>query len=264
MPTLEEYLHRPFTPVPPEVLAAIDAGPIDPSDALPQDQIDRLLDPGPLPVEIGYCRMRDGVGYSAMRTRMPPGSPEMMEWWFKWHAEEDIRYRIWHPKAHRSNRVDPVSRPADRSYWTGSHHPVEDVGAGMQKLCIQFRPPEDLGYSPDAEDRPEVARVFGGFVGDDTKRVWHTKMTHVLLEDPKGDGYVLRSRFWVGSILRPYGPAPLSSLAAKIINRPLTRRVFVPGAVPRGLALHCAEEYNHLAVILPELYAEYGPQSEFA
>lgn len=256
---LSDFLGRPLTPVPPDVLAAIESGPIDPADALREDELDRLLDPALLKAEIGYCRLPDGVGYAAMRTKMPPGSPEMLEWWFAWHPVENIRYRIWHPVAHVANRVDPVVERAERSYWNVTHHPVEDVGVGVQHLRIEFRRPEDYGLPPDAEDRPGVARVVGGFVGDDRKRARHTRMTHVLLDDGATGGFVLRSRFWIGSVLRPYSPAPIASLVAKAINRPMARRALVPNAAPRALALHCAEEYHHLAAILPKIYAEFGP-----
>ena len=61
MTELAAYADRPLTPPDPEVLGAIEAGPIDPSEALPLAALDRLLDPAPLAVETGWCRLPDGV-----------------------------------------------------------------------------------------------------------------------------------------------------------------------------------------------------------
>jgi hypothetical protein len=47
---LAEYAQRPMAPPNPAVLAAIEAGPIAPSSALPRAHIDRLADPTPLEV----------------------------------------------------------------------------------------------------------------------------------------------------------------------------------------------------------------------
>lgn len=248
-----------MAPVPKAVSAAIDAGPIDPADALSVDDIDRLLDPAPLPAEIGWCWMPDGTGYVAMRTQLPPGPHAMAEWWFEWHPHEDIRYRIWHPKAHVSNRIDPPKRPLERPYWDVTHHPVEDVGTGVEHLRIDFKRPAEIGFSSGALERPGVAGIVGGFVGDDRKRAFHTRMVHVFLDDPETGGYALRSRFWIGSILRPYGPPALTKPIGMLINRKLVRDRVIPRVAPSGLARHCAEEYTNLAAILPELYDEYGP-----
>ncbi len=71
---LAGYLERPPTPADPALLAAVDSGPIDPAEALPLAQIDRLTDPAPLAAETGWCMLDDGVGYIAVRTEMPPSA----------------------------------------------------------------------------------------------------------------------------------------------------------------------------------------------
>jgi hypothetical protein len=58
-----------------DVLRAIAAGPMDAADALVPTELARLLEPGDLPGETGWCSMPDGVGYAAVRTPMP-GSGE--------------------------------------------------------------------------------------------------------------------------------------------------------------------------------------------
>jgi hypothetical protein len=101
-----------------------------------------------------------------------------------------------------------------------------------------------------------VAAIVGGLAGDDRRRMQHTKMVHVFLAS--NGGVVLRSRFWLGAAIRPYAPAPLAGVAARVLNRPAVRRRMLPTAVPRALARHCAEEYANLAAILPELHREFS------
>ena len=212
---LEELLNRPLSPVPPETLDALDAGPIDPADALGEDELDRLLDPSPVEAECGSCFLPDGVGYVAMRVPMPAVTGAMIDWWFDWHPDDSLRYRVWHPPAHVGNSVERPVTPGAKPYWNTVHHPVEDIGLGVDHLRIEFLPPDQLGFSEGALERPDVAAIVGGFAGDDRKRARHTRMVHVWLDDHATGGTVLRSRFWIGSVLRPYMPAPLAGAAAR-------------------------------------------------
>ena len=254
--SLQDYLSRPMTPPDPAVLDAIERGPIDPRQAQPAGEVDRLLDPAELPGECGWCALADGCGYVAMRTEMPGVTGEMVDWWFDWHPHDPVRYRVWHPLAHERNSVEPAAEAGEKAYWGTVHHPVEDIGLGTVHARIAFHRPEILGFSAGVLDRPGVAAIVGGFAGDDRRRMQHTKMIHVFLTS--NGGLVLRSRFWLGSALRPYAPEPLAGLAARVLNRPGVRRRLVPAAAPRALARHCAEEYANLAALLPELHEQFG------
>ncbi len=256
-PGLTELLDRPLAPPDPGELAALARSPIDPTDALPMTRLDRLLDPAPLPAETGWCLLPDGVGYVAARTPMPGVRGEMVDWWFDWHPQEALRYRVWHPGAHRSNRIQrPGGPPRAKPFWDTRHLPVEDLGSGDLHVQIDFRRPTDLGFSTDALDDPRVATVVGGRVSDPRLRVQHTLMVHVFLRE--GDGLVLRSRFWMAAIGRSLVPG-LGAVGAAVLRRPGVRRRLLPQAAPAQLAAHCLEEYANLAVLLPELFARYGP-----
>ncbi|MFN8151288.1 MAG: hypothetical protein U0R24_09195 [Solirubrobacterales bacterium] len=250
---LGPWLERPLSPVEPAVLASIEAGPIDPADALPRDDLDRLRDPAPLAVETGWCRLSDGVGYVAVRTAMPAVDAALVDWWFDWHPDDPARYRIWHPAAHVSNRVERPATGGAKAHWGTTHHPVEDVGLGVTDVRIEFRSPSELGFSDDALDDERVGTIVAGFAGEDGRRLRHTLMAHVFLRDGDGDGLVLRSRFWLGAAIRPYGPAPLAAPLGLLLNRSAIRRLAVPDVAPPALARHCAEEYANLAALLPEL-----------
>jgi len=254
---LAPYLERPLAPVDPELARAVAGGPIDPAGTLALDDLDRLLDPAPLAVESGWCTMADGSGYVAVRTAMPEVSAEMVDWWFDWHPRDAVRYRIWHPKAHRDNSLQPPSQVGTKAHWGAVHHPVEDIGTGVIRARIAFCRPSELGFSGDALDMPAVGTIVCGYAGDDTRRMRHTAMAHVFLRD--GAGVVLRSRFWIGAAIRPYGP--LGPLGASLLNNRLIRGVTIPSDAARGLANHCAEEYTNLASLLPELHERFGPRA---
>ncbi|MGH2973945.1 MAG: DAPG hydrolase family protein [Solirubrobacterales bacterium] len=256
-PGLAPYLERPMTPADPATLAEIERGPADPAQTVALGEIDRLLDPAPLPVETGWCFRSDGTGYVAVRTPMPGVSAEMVEWWFDWHPRDPDRYRAWHPLAHTDNSIEPPATPGAKPHWGAVHHPVEDLGAGDVHVRIAFGPPTAIGFSTDALDDPAVATIVCGFVGDDTRHLRHSVMAHVFLAE--GDGVVLRSHFWLGAAVRPHLPAPVAVPIGWAINNRLVRRLSLPRDLPRSLAAHCAEEYTNLAALVPELYRRFGP-----
>jgi hypothetical protein len=253
---LEQYLSRPMTPPAGEVLDAIARGPIDPGDALDRRSLDRLLDPLPLRAETGWCTLPDGVAYAAVRTEMPGVTAEMVDWWFDWHQRDPIRYRLWFPGAHESTSFEPAPAAGAKPFWGAVHHPIEDIGIGMERLRIAFQPPTGLGFSTDALGDRRVATIVGGFVGDERRRAQHTLMAHVFLASP--GGVVLRSRFWIGAALRPYATAPIAGAIAPLINRRFVRARLIPKRTSRAMAEHCAAEYANLAALLPELHARYA------
>jgi phloretin hydrolase len=256
---LAPYLSRPLTLPDPAVLAEIEAGPVEPSRTLELADIDRLLDPAPLPVETGWCVRADRVGYVAVRTPMPGVSAEMVEWWFDWHPRDPDRYRLWHPAAHFDNSIEPPRRVGAKAHWGAVHHPVEDVGTGTVHARIAFSRPSAIGFSSDALDDPAVATIVCGQVGDDRRRLRHSAMAHVFLAGP--EGVTLRSHFWLGAAIRPYLPAPIAAPIGAALNNRLVRRLSLPARLPRALATHCAEEYANLAALLPEFYGRFGPSA---
>lgn len=276
--SLSDYLTRPISPPAQDTLEAIERGPIASRDALALEQVDRLLNPAPLECETGWCVLDDGVAYVAVRSAMPHVSGEMVDWWFDWHPRESLRYRAWHPTAHLANSLQPSPRERAKGHWGAVHHPVEDVGVGIVHARIEFCSPTEMGMSSDALDDPDVASIVCGYAGDDRLHVRHTPMYHVFLRERgaerqsegrgKGDsaeksrGVVLRSRFWLGAALAPYGA--LGRPIARVLNTPFVRRRALPKGLPQALATHCAEEYANLGALLPELYERFGPGAAHA
>jgi hypothetical protein len=252
-----------MTPPRAEVLTAIARGPTDPRQALALGEVERLLDPQPLRVENGWCTLPDGVGFVAVRTAMPQVSAEMVDWWFDWHPRDPLRYRVWHPTAHRANSLQSRAggegagggSSRGKAHWGAVHHPVEDVGIGMVHARIAFHRPSEMGLVDDQLENEDVGTIVCGYVGDDRRHVRHTPMFHVFLHDGEG-GLVLRSAFWLGAAVRPYGA--LGVLGERLLNHRFMRRATLPAGLPRALARHCAEEYANLATLLPELFQRFG------
>ena len=96
-------------------------------------------------------------------------------------------------------------------------------------------------------------------VGSFSKKALHTDMCHVVRNT--ADGVEMRSRFWIGRNLALTVFSDNSPIH-RLINTRLIRRIFIPADAPAQMAHHCAQEYNNLAAILPELYRDYAETPE--
>jgi len=242
----EKYYNRNFAPLPADVEAALSGGPVDSSKALKFEDINDLLNPGYLEVENGYCINPDGTGFVAVRTDIPGATADMIQWWFWWHANKNIRYKIWCPGDHYAISVKNEDQARDLSLTyeqrrvNNVHYPWEDTGTGPAELSIRFVSPETFDFDTSRFSEAGVEAVVCGVVGYVVAGVTveHTRMTHVFRRN--GSGLELRTRFWPGSVL---AIEELRSLA-------------ITEDVLKGLGRHCGREYNHLAEFLPEIYQE--------
>ena len=112
-PYAKYFTRVPAVPDPAQV--ALMGKPMDPAKALKPENMNDLLNPGYHEVESGWCIMPNGSGYVANHTKMPGVTLEMINWWFAWHALEDLRYKIWWPAGHFAATIpDPAVGPALR------------------------------------------------------------------------------------------------------------------------------------------------------
>ncbi|WP_086975945.1 DAPG hydrolase family protein [Archaeoglobus fulgidus] len=249
----EKYLIKPLTPLPWEHRLILEKGEDIPLEGvLSFSEKDKMLDEGYLPYENGFHHFPDGRAYVACLTKMPKVSAEMIYWWFRWHSEEAIRYQIWYPGKHFDVRTDE----------TGStHYVTEDVGTGKQRIVIRFMTPAEFGFSKEKLETIDLKRnaIICARVGAEIPGhvVWHTWMCHYAREAEKG--VELRSRFWIGEEIEVSGP--LALILARLLNRQAVKRRMIPGNIGRHMFHHCAQEYHHLAEILPEVYEEFGGMS---
>jgi hypothetical protein len=225
--------------------------------ALPFENINDLLLPGYLPMENGYCRTPDGSFFVAIRTEFPNATDNMFDWWFEWHSKEPFRYRIWYPECHFDTSVKVLQPPLPKqpTYWHTIHYTAENIGLGKETLSIHFVPPADFGLDVSRFGEANIVTAICGFVGSVERHLQqHTYMCHLVRRF--SGGFEMRSRFWIGRDIC-LNSFIGSAIAEKLINTRIARMLSLPPKTGLVMALHCAQEYNNLSEILPELYARY-------
>lgn len=247
--SISKYYHMEFSPIPPDKAAILKAGCCAPGDALPIFQRNRLFEPGYLPVETGCCVMEDGTGFMANLTPMPGVSAEMFDWWFAWHGCGPLRYTVWNPYDHKSavslnyaHTHHPGLSWRER-YWNTTHLVTEDVGTGFERMFINFRQPGELGYEQEKIDTPLCSTLVCGNAGSTDSGQGVVVLTHFLR--PTDEGSELRTRFWMGWQIIGGRPVKMLPDGASL-----------PEQVVYDTLEHNIREFNHLAHILPKIYAE--------
>lgn len=244
----EKYLRRQNAPLPEVHREIIEKGEEMPLEGVLRfSEKDKLLDPGYLAFENGFHHFDDGSAYVACLTKMPNVTIEMLYWWFQWHGEEGIRYRIWYPEKHFDVRMDSTGF---------THYVTEDIGIGKQELVIRFMTPAEFGFDRNKLEKVDfnsVAMICAKVgVGIPFHTVWHTRMCHIARK--LNNGVELRSRFWIGERIEVSGIA--GRLLTYLLNKRAVKRKIIPKNVGRHMFHHCAQEYHNLAEILPEIYRE--------
>src|ERR1700757_3122841 len=197
----------------------------------------------------------DGSVHVSVRTDMPGVSPAMWAWWFGWHGCDTRRYKLWHPRAHLSaawrDAQDGVQE-TDRRYIGRWSMISEYIGSTMLNAAIQFVAPAAMGCPADSDRAVSIcARLGSGDAPVDAGWfIHHIRSTR--------DGAEMRSRFWMGGPHIAVRNAP--GVASRAV-RPIASRVLgTSEASARNLLVHCAQEMNHLAGFLPELYDAFGDE----
>jgi hypothetical protein len=204
-----------------------------------------LLDPGPLPLEMGVQRLASGQLYVAARTDMAGCKGRMFEWWFRF-APDTRQYAWWHPLDHVSSEWRETS---PRTHVGSTHIVAERLGGSEEvyDLQIHFVDPREL-FGPaafeSALERGDISAIVAAQIGqgpeplrDEHGRPNNGRMAHVARDTP--DGMVLRSRFWLGA------GADLP---------PQMLREVIPDAMGLNLMQHAHTEFKYLARFLPSLY----------
>ncbi len=248
-----EFFRPEMAELPRHVVTALEHGPqAEPVLAAFEDAGELLAD-GYQRTENGYGTARGGGLQVSVRTDMPGVTPQMWDWWFGWHGCDPRRYKLWHPRAHVSARW---SDGADSEAYLGRTSLVQEyLGSQFARAAIQFVPPHRVGLDEDrlAGGVAICARLGSSDVPVDIGWLIH----HVR---PTPDGAEMRSRFWMGGrhVALRSGKSgglgtPGTNVAGRVI-KPIAARQLPH---PRDLMVHCAQEMNHLAGFLPELYARF-------
>ena len=237
------FFNPDMAPLPADVVNALEHGPQAEPVLLGFDDLTMLLDGGPHQTENGYGRSADGGMHVSVRTEMLGVTPPMWEWWFGWHGSDSRRYKLWHPRAHVSAQWRDGG--ADGTFIGRTSLVREYLGSTYTKAAIQFVDPTVLGMRVPDSEIAVCARLGSADLPVDVGWLIH----HVR---PTADGAEMRSRFWMGGrhVAVRNGIGILNRAVRVVAQRQLPD--------PRDLLVHCAQEMNHLAGFLPELYARFG------
>jgi len=223
---------------------------IDPENALRPEDMNLLFDEGYLPAEFGFCQFEGGRAMIANHLKIPGVTVEMFDWWFGWHMLEPLRYKIWDKNNHiycltqNPEKICDVDLPLRERYWDTkceiieTHLPGEEPG----NVVIHFRNPADIGFST------EKLKDFNGTIvcsGDEFAPVI---MVHFVR--PIDGGVELRSRFWYGYCV----------VNGKPVEKQLPPGVSFGEERLKKSLMHNINEFSNLAILLPEIYAEYKDQ----
>ena len=233
------YYQPDMAVLPRHVVAALEHGP-QAEPVLPEfDDVAGLLDGGYQQTENGYGVLGDGGIQVSVRTDMPEVTPQMWAWWFGWHGSDARRYKLWHPRAHVSAQWRDGG--ADGGHVGRTSIVREYIGSAYTKAAIRFVEPGELGLG--AAELAVCARLGSADLPVDVGwLVHHVRRT--------ATGAEMRSRFWMGG--RHVAIRHGNRLSDRMI-RPIAARLLPE---PRELLVHCAQEMNHLAGFLPDLYAQ--------
>lgn len=244
------YFKPQMAPLPSHVVEALQHGPQAEPTLLAHQDAAGVADPGYQQTENGYGVLEDGSYQVSVRTDMPGVTPAMWAWWFGWHGCDSRRYKLWHPRAHLSAAwKDGGDGGGYIGRWSMIH---EYIGSAMLSGAIQFVEPSTMGLPADSDDAVAVcARLGAGDAPVDVGWfVHHIRSTQ--------GGSEMRSRFWMGGPHIAVRNAP--DVASKAV-RPIAKRILGNAeSSGRNLLVHCAQEMNHLAGFLPELYREFGSE----
>jgi len=233
----------------------------EPSDLLHIREVRRLLEPAFRREgwHEGWTLFPDGTGVVCVKTYFPETTSEMFQWWFAWHALEDIRYMLWYPPAHygiaptleyRRKLADPTKTLFEKTHGGDAVHMVYEstqidalsyvAAKAVPWHSIPFQDPQVRGFAEEdlAHFKQKgYAAICGG-----------QRMLHFFAEREDGTGGDLYTHFWFG--IHPDGRgswqgrknAPDSQLIPPILN----------------IAQHAVKEFAQLAQILPQIYREEG------
>lgn len=241
-----------MAPLPAHVLEALSKGAVA-QELLPRfSRVAELQQEGYAVIENGYTIAPDGSARIACLTQMPGVTPQMWEWWFAWHGSEAQRYKLWHPLAH----VDVWW--ADGQGETGEYlgrtsNIVEYIGPTCMNVGVRFVRPSSIGFDEARlAERGEVAICGRGLMRD--LRMEGGWLVHHIRPVPGGSE--MRSRFWIGG--ENVNPIGMTGSFGKFIGRTAAKVQKFTSTQAAELMIHDAQEMNHLAAMLPELYAAFG------
>lgn len=211
------------------------------------EDADTVVAPGYSGAETAVRRLPNGVYLVRALTRMPQVKAEMVRWWFADYMQTTEHYQRWHPTAHLW--MDWENKTPGQI--VGASHLVHEyIGQDLQKLRIQFIPPEQiLGDAARGDGRFVICARVG--LLEEPLNI--TSMCHLVRDTAWGAE--MRSIFWLGHVAKRDGNSETGSIEGLLGNTALARLFLVDRQLAVDLMQHAVEEMGYLADFLPGLYA---------
>ncbi len=253
-----KYWNPDMTELTPAAVQALIQSPAPVEYGFEHKDCNQLLNSGNLAMEAGYTQLDNGQLFVACNTPMPGVSGKMIDWWFAWHNNENERYKLWHPHAHRRAvlKEPTVDKPGltDKEKYVGNTSYVDEyIGNKMVDIAIQFQDPKSFGLDEMAFAQAGVETAVCANIGVKNSPINVGRLIHLIRKTE--DGCEMRSRFWMGNLFLK--DKPESHILNKLISIKLLPKLFMKNNDARDLFIHCSMEMAHLASFLPSLYNDY-------
>jgi len=202
--------------------------------AITPEKINYMLDPSLIEVENGYCKLPSGGGYISALHKMPGVTFEMYKWWLDWWIHDELRYKIWCPKAH---------------YNSGFMWSFEDCEEDVFLMSSLRQTPEAIGLDVEKMKKSKLLMADGANAtsllrnSDRKTKPIPTIVMHFVYETE--EGIDIRSRFWKGYQAIGNSIVCVLEEEQKVSSESLNK-----------LLEHNCMEMSTLRDILPSLYAE--------
>ena len=264
---LAGYYDLPLYPPGPREMQLLAHMPLDPELALPAQDLLELLQPtGYHEAEYGYCRMPDGSSYMAMYFVYPYCTPQMLGWWFRWlnvlpkdqpAGTGNLKYKLWCPPDHW---IHAFNNGKDMSEGMWAVESI-DLGEGDEKVLYRRDHLDAKEYGLSLEKERELlgsgcwvdfSNVTFHSPDDPSERLPGNWLWLTLSRPCSQGGLELRTRLWIG-----YGAKD-----GQIYYDPTTPPALLGEDYMRMFLIHTTVEHQHLAKLLPRLYAEYSDKPD--
>lgn len=255
LPLAKYYEEYPLYKLPPLQQQVLDAGPMDPKDALPvENWLDLLQPPGVYRhVNLGYCMLPDGAGCYTEYTVVPEIPGYMKKWFMNFinyrsknmpADQGNLRYKLWCPIDHWDRGFVNGVDGKDGTWSIGSLDLGESERHAHAKEFIHMIDLRQYGLTEERQRKLEEmgCRITAGwedFEGEPGHHLW----LHIDRPCPFG-GVEMIGYEWLGYYAKD----------GKIIRDASTP---VNEKMLKNILTHNIVEHLHLPQFLPDLYAEY-------
>lgn len=241
-PLFSKLMVRDIPDVPPDIVEAFESGEV--TEVPFEKRMCLLTDPS-IRGENGIVESLDGSVQAAVSCFMPGVTLDMISWWAWWFPRDSDRFRIWLPDSnvrltYDEKDADYFEAPEQPELRPFTLFPVQVIGGLPMPFRIDLYPPEEF-FPEQAVKDAGGPLVYCARLGTKKGKFLYSRFVYMFFEEEGGVRF--SARFWIGT---GNGNRFLSIL---LINR---RRM-------AALGISCYREYDSLHGILPELYAEYGP-----